>query len=265
MDNLISVLSNVISDSIPSVAIMFTGLLALFLSHGALGAKISLSSKKFLTAFGYLFLVSGGVLTLIVAVLQIQSTYPEDFSNIYPVIVNRQNAFLLFLILIAWWDIHTLIKRFRILSYKVLSRGVFDQENAMANILVENVSKDTLSCHARLEKMYFNGEERNVDAINPNGWYLRWDRKDQQRVAHYAILKLGIPRIVYLAEEEGRGSFLIEFQNRERAYFEGEGLYTFVVGFYRMVGNNFIRFDEFKGSFQTQLKERNGWMEIRWI
>ena len=206
----------------------------------------------------------GAIFTIIIAVLQIQSSYPSELMVIIPIVFNRQNLLFLLLIFIVALIIYFLKIYFKKFSYKVSSHPVFDKEKEEANILVENIGSETIYCHARLEKILLNGQEKKVNDINPEGWYLRWDRKNQTELIDCAVLTKGIPRVLFFAGSYGN-QLSIEFNNQTGAFLEDEGLYTFQIGFYRRTSNGYIRFAEFKDTLSAKLDEYGRKMIVKWI
>jgi len=108
--------------------------------------------------------------------------------------------------------------------------------------------------------------EKNVDVntLNPQGWYLKWDRKDQTLIEDYAILTVGIPRMLYVIKSNGKDVYF-EFQHDRKSQSVQYGTYSILIGFYRKNGKNFIRFDEFERALQVKSVDYGYDVGLKWL
>jgi hypothetical protein len=241
--DILSLLSGIISNSIPSVAIMLAGLLALFV-----GSKTEQSHKNFLTIIGYIFLISGALLTGLISILQIQKAYAPELSIIWQVIepiFSIRVAIILFLAFIVVLIICWLRILFIEHSYKLQITPVINADGEYANMLINNLSNGTIYCLAKLKQVVLNGEEKDVNKFNPDGLYLRWDNETKEiEVRNCVVLKVEVPEVLHLVYSYGDETYFDIGSPTTKFPSIGYGKCTILVEFYRLKNKGFVKFDE---------------------
>ncbi len=258
------IILDILNLSLP-VSLMFFGAVFTLLGVGAdlRGIKIRKNSWRTASLIVGIPTLLYGIISTSLLVFRIvfdTSLKPPEFSN--PWIIFKSVGFIGLVSLIVFWIIHIIRER----SYKLDTAPVIDGKNRNweANIQVRNTGKREISCHALLEKVVLNGKVIDVNTLNPQGYHLSWDRKDQTLVADYAVLAVGIPRIVYLLSSDGKDVYF-EFQHARKSQAIEYGTYSILVGIYRRKGRNFVRFDEFVGTLHISLAEYGYDVKLEWI
>lgn len=186
-----STLIDIAFKSIPSVAIMISGILSIWLSRGA-WAKHDEKKQKFLLNAGIIAFSLGLLLTALVAVLQIwrdYSTYLITFwasiwTMISPIVSWRTTLYLV--LTLIWLLCFRWLRMLRAeRGYKIQVDGVIRTggDYPEANILVENIGKGSFYCLARLVRVQVKKgvwEDVDVKEINPDGDFLVWNGNQAQ-------------------------------------------------------------------------------------
>ena len=180
--------------SIPQVAVMISGILAIWLSRGS-WAKADEKRQRTLLNIGIIAFIVGFVLTILVALLQMWRDYADVISLLSAVIwksilpaASWTTGLLLVLVIICviffrrWKESQT-EKR-----YKLQADGVVKtvKDYIEANILVENIGQGSFYCLARLMSVQIKTNEEDdwesidVKEINPDGDFLVWEGNQAQ-------------------------------------------------------------------------------------
>ncbi len=189
-----STLIDIALKSIPQVAVMISGILAIWLSRGT-WAKADEKRQRTLFSTGMVAFLLGLVLTILVAIFQMWRDYAEYISPILATIwtatlsiISWTTALLLVLIitcaiLFRWWKELQTEK-----GYKIQADGVVRtaRDYPEANILVEKIGKGSFYCLARLVSVKIKSDGNDswqsidVKEINPDGDFLVWNGNQAQ-------------------------------------------------------------------------------------
>lgn len=187
----------------------------LLLSGGAWGAKFDDKTKSTLRRWGFILTFFGGLLTVIVSILQIWSSYSSPiiffidsiWAAVIPYIISPRFLIAVGLVGLSIIGLrHLTIKQIE-KGYKLKTTPVITPIKEvggyrMANILVENIGRGKFTCAAKLTKVMLkdlNGktfEEIDVSDLNPYGRSLKWEKRYPG--SDYAILSEGIPNTIEL-------------------------------------------------------------------
>lgn len=189
--DILSSLFNIVSNSVPSGVIMITGAILIFISFGGGGAKVqgSLkeSTRRKIFWIGVTFLIVGFVLTFIISILQIWSSYSSILNSVSNFVISFVSSprFWITVVLVVllivgsrrvliWW-----IER----SYKIIAFGTvnFDRRRGDKEVYIQvvNTGKRKFPCIAMpvsIIKKPLDGKtkEQIIHDINPKGNYLGW-------------------------------------------------------------------------------------------
>lgn len=269
-----STLIDIALKSIPQVAVMISGILAIWLSRGS-WAKADEKRQRTLLSMGITAFIVGLVLTILVALLQMWRDYADIISPILEVIgksilpaVSWATGLLLVLVIVCviifrWWKESQTEK-----GYKLQADGVVKTVNEYpeANILVENIGKGSFHCLARLMSVQIKTDEKDnwqsidVKEINSDGDFLVWEGNQAQ-----TKLIENVPQTIKLVDvNHSRTCF--NFYGSQYSYHESpplkDGTYRIEIDMLRIRNGKQIKILSFKK--ELTIKSRYSRTTLNW-
>lgn len=257
-----AILASVLSNSIPSVAIMITGLVTFFFAS----TKLEGSNKNIFAIIGAILIVFGATITALISAFQVQKSYPSEllfFWTFISPIFSINTIFILIGICVVFWFAIWLNKKIIEKSYKLELDFVSDNETNYGSILVNNIGNETIYCVARLRNVEINGKEININKFNPKGLFFDWeyDTKDIPQ-ENCAKLVVGVPQSLHVFYCFGsKLKFELDYSQGKNI---DHGICKVTVDFFRLKDGKFIYFYETTGKARSTLNAKNE-VEVEWV